>query len=355
MRPDEPGAGAAGPGPTEDSGAARTNPGSPESADGPAPEAEGDHEASTRERIEEALRRRNPDGFEASGPASDRERSGQGPPREAAGAKHWSWAIRKQVAERGSAPAPGAESAAGGGAGGGGAVAESPAAPPSDDIRQRIERRLQEAEEARHHEPGPVGAPPTPAPGPESGVGAAPAVETAPETATEWDAPWEEEEGEPVPAGEALPVRPPSRLAAFIATCAFIGRAPIAPGTAGAAAGLVAFLLTRNLAVGVPVALLAVAIALGTWAGGRHAKDLRQPDPRSVVVDEFCGMWLALVGANPSYAVMAAAFVAFRFLDIAKPPPVRQAERLPGGIGIMADDLVAGGIVRVALLLTLGM
>ena len=101
--------------------------------------------------------------------------------------------------------------------------------------------------------------------------------------------------------------------------------------------------------------LFVVAVAVGLWASGRHARDLRQPDPRSVVVDEFCGMWLALVGANPSVLVMVAAFVAFRFLDIVKPPPVRQAERLPGGIGIMADDLVAGGVVRLLLLLALGM
>ena len=119
--------------------------------------------------------------------------------------------------------------------------------------------------------------------------------------------------------------------------------------------GLLAFTLTRNLAGGVSVTLLAIAIAAGVWAGGRHAKDLRQPDPRSVVVDEFCGMWLALVGTNPSLLVVAIAFAAFRFLDIVKPPPVRQAERLAGGVGIMADDLVAGGIVRVALLLALGM
>ncbi len=198
---------------------------------------------------------------------------------------------------------------------------------------------------------------PTPT-GSRRGLAATPGSEDLPsrsEDAPEWDAPWVEDEEGPAPATQTLPARPPSRLAAFVATCAFIGRAPIAPGTVGAVAGLLAFILTRNLAGGVSVALLAVAIVVGTWAGGRHAKDLRQPDPQSVVVDEFCGMWLALVGTNPSFLVMAAAFVAFRFLDIAKPPPVRQAERLPGGIGIMADDLVAGGIVRVALLLIVGM
>ncbi len=190
-------------------------------------------------------------------------------------------------------------------------------------------------------------------PGP-SGSGSPPLPEET-ETPATWDASWVEEGGEKRPEAEAPPALPPSRFAAFVATCGFLGRVPVAPGTAGAAAGLIAFLLTRNLDGAVALGLLAVATAVGTWAGGRHAKDLRHPDPRSVVVDEFCGMWLALVGTNPSFLVMAAAFVAFRILDIFKPPPVRQAEKLPGGIGIMADDLVAGGIVRVILLLALGM
>ena len=176
-----------------------------------------------------------------------------------------------------------------------------------------------------------------------------------PEDTPDWDAPWSEDDQGTTPTGEDHPTRSPSRLAEFIATCGFAGRVPIAPGTVGAAVGLAAFLLTRNLPGGISTGLFAVAVVVGFWAAGRHASDLRQPDPRSVVVDEFCGMWLALVGTNPSVLVIVAAFAAFRFLDIVKPPPVRQAERLPGGIGIMADDLVAGGIVRIVLLLALGM
>ena len=116
-----------------------------------------------------------------------------------------------------------------------------------------------------------------------------------------------------------------------------------------------AFALTRNLAGPVSLGLFVIALLIGTWAAARHAKDLRHPDPPSVVVDEFCGMWLALVGASPSLLVVGIAFVAFRLLDIFKPPPIRQLEKLPGGLGIMADDLLAGGIVRVGILLILGM
>ena len=238
------------------------------------------------------------------------------------------------------------------------AAGEGSSAAQDAGVRERVESRLREAEDRRARSAGPPGASTKPAPvSPQRAGAAGPEPEDPPlppEDALDWDTPGAETEEPPGPAGETAPSRPLSRLAAFIATCAFIGRVPVAPGTAGAAAGLVAFLLTRNLPGSLPVVLFVVAVAVGLWAGARHAQDLRQPDPRSVVVDEFCGMWLALVGTNPSVLVMLAAFVAFRFLDIVKPPPVRQAERLPGGLGIMADDLVAGGVVRLVLLLALG-
>lgn len=320
-------------------------------AAGPAGIADGDREPGTRERVEEALRRRAAHGADESGPPGDRERlSEPHPSREPSAGEHWSSTIRRRVAEGRTSAEAGTSDAEDEGA-------SSPAAEASG-VRERVERRLQEAEDRRSRSAGPPEASPKPVPaGSQPGVAADAGQEDLPlrpEDTSDWDAPWTEDAGAPGPAGESLPASAPSRLAAFIATCAFIGRVPVAPGTAGAAAGLVAFLLTRNLPGGLPVTLLVVAVAVGLWAGARHAKDLRQPDPRSVVVDEFCGMWLALVGTNPSVLVMAGAFVAFRFLDIVKPPPVRQAERLPGGIGIMADDLVAGGVVRIVLLLALG-
>ena len=70
-------------------------------------------------------------------------------------------------------------------------------------------------------------------------------------------------------------------------------------------------------------------------------------DPRVVVIDEVVGMWLALVCVPKRFACYAVAFIAFRILDIAKPFPINWAERLPGGIGVMADDLVAGAIALV--------
>ena len=352
MSPDDRGEGATGSGPDETAGDAKPDPESGEAQEtGPAEQADGDREPGTRERVEEALRRRAAHGADESDSPHDRERlSAPHPSPQPSAGEHWSSTIRRRVAEGRTTPEAGIPDAEDEGA-------PSPAAE-APGVRERVERRLQEAEDRRSRSSGPSEASPKPAPaGPQQGVAAASGQENLPlrpEDTSGWDEPWTEDEEAPGPAGETRPADAPSRLAAFIATCAFIGRIPVAPGTAGAAAGLVAFLLTRNLPGSLPVALFVVAVAVGLWAGARHAKDLRQPDPRSVVVDEFCGMWLALVGTNPSVLVMVAAFVAFRFLDIVKPPPVRQAERLPGGIGIMADDLVAGGVVRIVLLLALG-
>ena len=357
MTPDDRGAGATGSGSEE-----RPSVASPDLESGKAvgkaaqEEVDTDREAGTRERVEAALRRGRERGAAESDSVRDGERRSQPhtPPGPPAG-EHWSSTVRRRVAEGGSAPesrAPDPPDEEGDASG----TSRSFRA---NEVRERVERRLQEAEDRRSRSADPPGPSPRPIPAdPRRGITGAPRSDdlpTRPEDTPDWDDPWVEDEKAAAPAGDGLPAPRPSRLAAFIATCAFIGRVPVAPGTAGAVAGLVAFFLTRNLGGGLAVALLAVAVVVGLWAGARHAKDLHQPDPRSVVVDEFCGMWLALVGTNPSVLVIVAAFIAFRFLDIVKPPPVRQAERLPGGIGIMADDLVAGGIVRVVLLLALGM
>ena len=108
-----------------------------------------------------------------------------------------------------------------------------------------------------------------------------------------------------------------------------------------------------------PWLLAAVAVILlpvGIWAGNRALEDFGAKDPKQFVLDEAGGQMIACLGALPMLQAswnlwinIAAAFVLFRLLDIIKPPPIRQAERLPGGWGIMADDLIAaiiaGGVV----------
>ena len=72
-------------------------------------------------------------------------------------------------------------------------------------------------------------------------------------------------------------------------------------------------------------------------------------NPSEIVVDEAVGMWLALAGLPRHGAILFLAFLLFRCFDIAKFPPMKQLERLPGGVGIMLDDIAAGLLTRLAL------
>lgn len=93
-----------------------------------------------------------------------------------------------------------------------------------------------------------------------------------------------------------------------------------------------------------PVILLSV-VALGFLAvhvSGAAERMFGEKDPSAVVIDEIVGLQVALFLVTPSLAHVAAGFVLFRFFDVVKPFPARRWERLPGGYGIVGDDLVAG-------------
>jgi phosphatidylglycerophosphatase A len=135
-------------------------------------------------------------------------------------------------------------------------------------------------------------------------------------------------------------------VATPIATCLGLGYTPVAPGTAGSLGALGAAMLMvkyhgwRPLHFGL---LAAVSLAPAVWAAHSAAARSGQRDPRSVVVDEAVGQWITLAGlASFSWTGWLAAFLLFRLFDIWKPAPARQVEALPGGFGIVADDVVAG-------------
>ena len=132
------------------------------------------------------------------------------------------------------------------------------------------------------------------------------------------------------------------KVAVLIATVGGLGYAPIAPGTFGSAAGIVIYWFTRHWPSTWQLALIAAISIIGIWAGTRAAEHFGKEDPGAVVVDEVAGqlVTLAFTGAGLSAAVLA--FFVFRALDIVKPYPANRFERLHGGLGIMADDLMAG-------------
>ena len=138
----------------------------------------------------------------------------------------------------------------------------------------------------------------------------------------------------------------PTRLAFALATWFGCGRSPFAPGTVGSAAALlIGIALHHYLGVqGWRFLLLAVLLFYpAVWSAGVAASISKIEDPGFVVVDEVLGQWIAMAGAHPfNWASALAAFALFRLFDIWKPAPVRQLEALPGGLGINADDAMAG-------------
>ncbi len=113
-------------------------------------------------------------------------------------------------------------------------------------------------------------------------------------------------------------------------------------GTAGSAAACLVSAL-------VPVPWWGVLLVslIGLWASEGASRALGSADPACVIIDEVAGMWLSLLLLPPSFILPG--FFLFRIVDILKPFPVSAAERLPGGVGIMADDLVGGAMVNLFL------
>lgn len=147
------------------------------------------------------------------------------------------------------------------------------------------------------------------------------------------------------------------RLALFIATCGYIGYAPIAPGTFGSAAGLAVFFAVRaSGSVAVELLVIVALFAVGIWSGTVAERHFGGVDPGPIVLDEVVGMLitLALLPVNGAGALVG--FLVFRLLDVVKPWPSARFEKLHGGLGVMADDgmaaiygnLVMRGLIAVA-------
>lgn len=147
------------------------------------------------------------------------------------------------------------------------------------------------------------------------------------------------------------------RIARALSTCLWTGYFPVAPGTVGSLLAVLLYLFVPALQ---QPAVLAAAVALsaviGIWSGGVMEERVGE-DPPEVTLDELSGQWLALLMLPAGVVPALLAFLFFRLYDILKPGPVDMAQRLPGGWGIMADDLLAGILanlsVRLLLLLPL--
>ncbi len=139
-----------------------------------------------------------------------------------------------------------------------------------------------------------------------------------------------------------------------IATGVYVGYLPPAPGTLGSLLGLLLLWPLKPGTVQVLVTLFLIGV--GIVVADRAARVIGGQDPPVIVIDEIAGIAVATLLLPPQVQERVVAFVVFRVFDVIKPFPARQAERLPGGFGIVGDDLIAGLytnlLVRVWLLLS---
>ena len=132
------------------------------------------------------------------------------------------------------------------------------------------------------------------------------------------------------------------RIGVFIATCAYVGYAPFAPGTCGSAVGLAVFYVVRRSgSMTVEIATIVVLLAVGIWSATEAERYFGRRDPGPVVIDEVVGMLITLALIPVSIAGAMTGFVVFRILDVVKPWPARLLESLPGGFGVVTDDVMA--------------
>jgi len=177
---------------------------------------------------------------------------------------------------------------------------------------------------------------------------------------------------------DASPAKPPRkpRLSLFFATVGGVGYLPKAPGTWGSLVGVLIYWLlcriparltsTMDMDVGKVTAILPGAAAIltgaavalvGVVAATKVAKFSRTKDPQFVVIDEVSGqLFTFLFALSPlNWKYLALGFILFRVFDIWKPFPVRQAESLPGGWGIMADDWIAAVYAAIGIWIARGL
>lgn len=139
-------------------------------------------------------------------------------------------------------------------------------------------------------------------------------------------------------------------VAVFIATFGYVGFFPIAPGTAGSLAALAPYAVVRWAGTpAVELATIVAVFAIGTWAATGTERALARKDPGPVVIDEVLGMLITLALLPLSPWGIVAGFLIFRLFDVIKPFPAGRLEHLPAGLGIMADDAMAGVYAHLVL------
>ena len=136
----------------------------------------------------------------------------------------------------------------------------------------------------------------------------------------------------------------------FLATGFYIGNIPFAPGTFGSLIGLPLCFALAGISLAPAVLCILFFIFFAVCIADAAEKILKQNDPGCIVIDEIAGMMVTLIGLPVSPITLASGFIIFRILDILKPFPIRNIDkRIPGGLGVVADDVAAGIIANLLL------
>jgi phosphatidylglycerophosphatase A len=168
--------------------------------------------------------------------------------------------------------------------------------------------------------------------------------------------------GQAMSIADAFRRRP---VATLLATGLGVGLIPVAPGTFGSVEGIALavsaglLLRRRGFLPGESAVIEGIAVlfvlALAVWVAGRAEEAAGVRDPGAIVVDEVVGQWIAVLPvplvADPrlQLGLWGFGFLLFRFLDIVKPGPIRRLQELPGGWGVVLDDVLAGLVTAVAV------
>ncbi|WP_231475421.1 phosphatidylglycerophosphatase A [Persephonella sp. KM09-Lau-8] len=135
-------------------------------------------------------------------------------------------------------------------------------------------------------------------------------------------------------------------VAFMLSTGLFVGKIPIAPGTIGTLVGIFPILIywTRGgeYQLWNQIFITLAVFLIGIWASTVVVETFKDKDPEYVVIDEIAGYMVSMIGFYPSWQHLLIAFILFRIFDILKPPPIKMFEKLPSGLGVMADDIIAG-------------
>ena len=145
------------------------------------------------------------------------------------------------------------------------------------------------------------------------------------------------------------------KIAEFIATGFYVGKIPFAPGTLGTLVAIPIMYIYWDKGFLAQISITAAVFFIGLWAStvlvGETDNSKEKVDPDYIVIDEIAGFMVSMIGITLTPIHLAIAFVLFRIYDILKPPPIKRFEKLPSGLGIMADDVVAGLYVLIIMYL----